>query len=240
MRKPGTSTVLAVLLALVAAFAIAGCGEGDETTSTTRIVDEEVTTADTDGSAEATTCEDVEAPGPKSIELEAPEVGSVLEQGEAASAIVETSCGTFTIELDTERAPITSNSFAYMSQEGLYDDLAFHRVVPDFVFQGGDTDGSGNGGSGYSVVEPPPDDLAYVRGVVAMAKTTTDPPGTSSSQFFVVVGADAGLPSDYALLGEVVDGLDVVDLISQQAEPGTDGPPLIPIVIRSITIETGS
>ena len=106
---------------------------------------------------------------------------------------MQTSCGTFEIALDTKRAPKTTNSFAYLADEGFYDDLTFHRIVPGFVIQGGDPLGTGTGGPGYSVDEKPPANLAYTKGTVAMAKSSAEPPGRSGSQFFVVTGADAGL-----------------------------------------------
>ena len=137
-------------LLLAAMFVIAGCGGDDESTTTTRVVDETTTTAETEATANAE-CEEVEPAEPKTVELKKPKEGQVLEQGQKATAIVETSCGTFKIELDTERAPVTTNSVAYQAQEGVFDNVPIHRVVPDFVIQGGDTDGSGNGGPGYEV-----------------------------------------------------------------------------------------
>jgi cyclophilin family peptidyl-prolyl cis-trans isomerase len=109
------------------------------------------------------------------------------------------------------------------------------------VIQGGDPQGTGSGGPGYSVDEPPPDDAAYTRGVVAMAKTEVEPPGRSGSQFFVVTGADAGLPPDYAVLGEVTSGFNVVKTIGQFGDPqsGGAGTPLEPVVIDTVSIEEG-
>ena len=121
-------------------------------------------------------CKQVEAPEPKKVSFKAPK--QVLKQGEEATAVVETSCGTFEIALDTKRAPKTANSFAYLAEEGFYDDLTFHRIVPGFVIQGGDPDGTGTGGPGYSVDEKPPANLAYTKGIVAMAKSSAEPPGT--------------------------------------------------------------
>jgi peptidyl-prolyl cis-trans isomerase B (cyclophilin B) len=103
------------------------------------------------------------------------------------------------------------------------------------VIQGGDPKGDGSGGPGYSLTEAPPDDLVYGKGVVAMAKTATEAAGTSGSQFFVVTGEDAGLPPDYALLGRVTRGQEVVDKIGV-AEVGSDEKPLQPVVIRAISI----
>ena len=109
-----------------------------------------------------------------------------MKKGEKLTAVVQTSCGTFEIALDTTRAPKTANSFAFLAEEGFYDDLTFHRIVPGFVIQGGDPLGTGTGGPGYSVDEKPPANLAYTKGIVAMAKSSAEPPGRSGSQFFVV------------------------------------------------------
>lgn len=161
----------------------------------------------------------------------------VLEEGEQATAVVETSEGTFEIALDTERAPETANSFAYLAESGFYDGLTFHRIVPEFVIQGGDPNGDGSGGPEYSVVEAPPADLKYTKGVVAMAKTGAEPAGTSGSQFFVVTGADVGLPPEYALVGEVSSGIDVVEAIG--ALGGQGEAPSRQVTIDAVTIETG-
>ncbi len=142
--------------------------------------------------ASAAGCEQVETPKPKQVSLSAPK--QTLKKGETVTAVVDTSCGTFEIALDTTRAPKTSNSFAYLSEQGFYDGLPFHRIVPGFVIQGGDPLGTGTGGPGYSVDEKPPSNLAYTKGIVAMAKSAAEPPGRSGSQFYVVTGADAGLP----------------------------------------------
>ena len=87
------------------------------------------------------------------------------------------------------------------------------------MIQGGDPNGDGTGGPGYTTVDPPPADAKYTKGVVAMAKTQNEPPGTAGSQFFVVTGADIGLPPDYALLGNVSSGMDVVDKIGKLGDP---------------------
>jgi peptidyl-prolyl cis-trans isomerase B (cyclophilin B) len=180
-------------------------------------------------------CKEVEAPEPKQVSFEAAD--QVLEKGEEATAVVETSCGTFEIALDTERAPKTANSFAFLAEEGFYDDLIFHRIVPEFVIQGGDPEGTGTGGPGYKVEEKPPANLAYTKGVVAMAKSSAEPPGTSGSQFYVVTGADAGLPPEYALVGKVSEGMDVVEKIG--GVPVNGETPKKPVLIETVTIEKG-
>ncbi len=101
---------------------------------------------------------------------------------------METSCGSFTIRLDQKTAPNTAASFASLTEKGFYDGTVFHRIVPGFVIQGGDPTGTGTGGPGYSVVDKPPENAKYTRGVVAMAKTGDEPPGTAGSQFYVVTG----------------------------------------------------
>lgn len=213
------------MLALAAALAAAGvaaCGGDDDTTSST---------------AAAGTCERVEAPDPRKVKLKPPT--EKVTPGEDITATVTTNCGEFSFALDTEGAPKTSASFVHMVDEGLYDGTTFHRVVPGFVIQGGDPQGTGVGGPGYSVTERPPADTVYTRGTVAMAKTATEPPGTSGSQFYVVTAADAGLPPDYAVLGEVTEGEETIDAIEEQADPNlgtTGGPPVMPIVIDSITL----
>jgi len=180
-------------------------------------------------------CEQVEEPQPKQVSLRAPR--QILRKGEEVTAVVDTSCGTFEIALDTTRAPKTANSFAYLSEQGFYDGLPFHRIVPDFVIQGGDPLGNGTGGPGYSVDERPPANLAYTRGIVAMAKSEAEPPGRSGSQFYVVTGVDAGLPPDYALVGEVSEGMDVVDRIGSLGTPSQR--PRQTVLINTITIERG-
>jgi len=86
-----------------------------------------------------------------------------------------TNCGMIKIQLDVRQSPLTTASFAYLVERGFYNDLTFHRVAADFVIQGGDPNGDGSGGPGYTVVEPPPSGVRYTLGTVAMAKTSTDP-----------------------------------------------------------------
>ncbi|HEX6601413.1 MAG TPA: peptidylprolyl isomerase [Solirubrobacterales bacterium] len=212
-----------VAVAVVAAVLLGQGGDSDDDTTAPST------------QANASGCEEVEAPKAKTVSFKAPE--QVLDEGEPATAVVKTSCGTFEIELDTERAPKTANSFAFLAEEGFYDGLSFHRVVPGFVIQGGDPEGTGTGGPGYTVDEEPPPNLSYTRGVVAMAKSSADPPGRSGSQFYVVTGADAGLPPEYALVGKVNEGFDAVSRI--EALGGAEEKPKQPVVIEEVTIEQG-
>ena len=218
-----------VAIAVVAAVLISRSG-GDDGDSTSASGGDS-TTASSGG------CKEVEAPEPKKVQLDAPEEGQVVEKGDEATVVMETSCGTFEIALDTERAPKTANSFAYLAEEGFYDDTIFHRVVPGFVIQGGDPLGTGTGGPGYSVDEKPPPSLSYTKGLVAMAKSSADPPGRSGSQFYVVTSPDAGLPAEYALVGKVTRGYDAVERIEKLGGP--EEKPKQTVLIEQATVEKG-
>jgi len=221
--------IVLAIFAVVAAGIVAAVllGQGGDSDDETAAPDS--TAARAGGAA----CREVEAPQPKKASFEAPK--QVLEQGEKATAVVETSCGTFEIALDTTRAPKTANSFAFLAEEGFYDDLTFHRIVPGFVIQGGDPEGTGTGGPGYSVDEKPPPNLAYTKGMVAMAKSSAEPPGRSGSQFHVVTAPDAGLPPEYALVGKVSKGYDTVARIEKVPTNGET--PKQPVLIEEVTIE---
>lgn len=208
-----------IAIGVVAAILIgrSGGGGGDESSTT----------------ASASGCKRVEAPKPKHVSLKAPK--QFVARSEKLSAAVKTNCGTFVIALDARRAPKTVNSFVYLSDKGFYDGLDFHRIVPKFVIQGGDPLGDGTGGPGYKVVEKPPANLAYTKGIVAMAKSGAEPPGSSGSQFFVVTGADAGLTPEYALVGKVDKGMDVVERIGKLGTPAQK--PKQTVLIEKISIE---
>ena len=216
-----------VALLLACALLLAACGGGDG---------EENATPDPTEAPAATSeagCEKVPAPKPKNVKVAKPT--TELDKSKTYVARVLTNCGEFEITLDSKRAPRTGGSFKTLVDKRFYDGLSFHRIVPGFVVQGGDPKGDGQGGPGYSVTEAPPKDLAYSKGVVAMAKTATEPAGTSGSQFFIVTGEDAGLPPDYALLGTVTKGQEVVDKIGV-VSVGPDEQPVDPVVIRQIRI----
>ena len=149
---------------------------------------------------------------------------------------LQTSCGRIDIELDQAKNPKTAASFAHLARQKFFEGTTFHRVVPGFVIQGGDPEGTGAGGPSWKVTEKPADDTRYVKGVVAMAKTQAEPAGTSGSQFFIVTGDDVGLPPDYAVAGRVTQGMDVADLIAGQGQEGADGPPQKPVVITAATV----
>ena len=204
---------------LVAVALLAGCGGGDD---------------EPGGSTSASGCVAVERPEPREPEAqEAPT--SPLD--EDVRAVVVTNCGEFTIALDRESAPNATASFAALAEDGWFDDTIFHRIVPGFVIQGGDPTGAGGGGPGYTTVDPPPAGTAYTKGVVAMAKAGHEPPGAAGSQFFVVTGDDIGLPPDYAVIGTVTGGPDVVERIGALGDASER--PTETIVVERVELERG-
>ena len=246
MRRP-----LPILCALALALAPSACGGDDEKQSgkdgrkgarSTATGGKGGPTGTTATTAAAPECRRVPEPRPKPAQ-KVPRPTQALDARRTHRAVVATSCGEFTITLDVRRAPKTASSFAHLARRGFFDELLFHRVIPQFVIQGGDPLGNGQGGPGYKVVEPPPDGIRYTRGVVAMAKTEIEESGTSGSQFYVVTGDDAQLPPEYALVGRVTAGQDVVDTIgivpTDQSDPEAADRPLEPVVIRQVTIESG-
>jgi cyclophilin family peptidyl-prolyl cis-trans isomerase len=181
----------------------------------------------------------VAAPQPKGAQhLKTPHTR--LDPAKTYVVHVRTNCGEIEIRLDVRDSPRITASFVHLVRLGFYDGLTFHRVVAGFVIQGGDPNGDGSGGPGYTVVEPPPANLQYTQGVVAMAKSESDPAGAAGSQFFIVTGANAGLPPQYALLGRVVGGQRTVAAISRvPTAAGPDGEesmPRTPIVMDQVTV----
>jgi cyclophilin family peptidyl-prolyl cis-trans isomerase len=210
-------------------------GEATPTTTAEQTTAEETTTEETTtAETEDTGCQRVDQPEPQP-EGTGTAPAQILDATKTYRLVVDTSCGQFTIELDLESAPQTTASLVALSRAGFYDGTTFHRVVPGFVIQGGDPTGTGTGGPGYTTVDTPPAGTTYTSGVVAMAKTGAEAAGTAGSQFFVVTGADIGLPPDYAVVGRVVEGMETVGLID--ALGAGDGPPSQPVVIEKVTVE---
>ena len=219
-----------LILCLACALLIGACGGDDDSGG-----NEAAATPSPTEEAAPAGCEAAKAPKAKG-EGNLPKPKERLDASKTYVATVSTNCGDFEITLDPKQAPKTGGSFKSLADKGFYDGTTFHRIVAGFVIQGGDQKGDGTGGPGYSVVEAPPQDLLYEKGVVAMAKTGTEAAGTSGSQFFVVTAEDAQLPPDYALLGKVTAGQDVVDKIGvAETDPATEKP-LEPVVISSVKV----
>lgn len=211
----------AVIAMASLALLAAGCGGSSSPTATA------ASTTGTGG------CENVSAPAPRS-DGGAAAPTERLDPERTWTLTFDTSCGTFVVTLDLASAPATAASLVSLAKAGFYDDTIFHRIVPGFVIQGGDPTQTGGGGPGYETVDPPKAGTRYVKGVVAMAKTASEPRGAAGSQFFVVTGPDVGLAPDYAVVGRVTAGLDVVERIGELGDPQTEQP-LQPVVIRSVT-----
>jgi cyclophilin family peptidyl-prolyl cis-trans isomerase len=163
-----------------------------------------------------------------------------IDPAKQYTAVMSTSCGDVTIALDAAAAPQTVNSFVTLAKSGFYDNTQFHRIVPDFVDQGGDPTGTGNGGPGYSLPDEPPTD-GYTAGSVAMANAGT---GTTGSQFFLVV-SDTGAqnlgtspPYKYSALGTMdAAGLKVAKKINSFG--GSDEKPTKKVYVYSVDITEG-
>jgi len=152
------------------------------------------------------------------------------------AAEIKTDKGTIDVDLDQKRAPNTVNSFVFLARNHFYDGLTFHRVVPGFVLQGGDPEGTGAGGPGYKFPDELPKAGEYKLGSLAMANSGPD---TNGSQFFVISGDQgAKLDPKYSLFGQVTNGLDVVARIDALGNPDDQsGKPKEPITMSSVTIK---
>ncbi|MEP6976634.1 MAG: peptidylprolyl isomerase [Thermoleophilia bacterium] len=214
------------------AVLLAGCGGTTKSAggaSSTTSAEPATTTA----TAAPGGCKAVAAPQPK------PDGGrkpprAALDLAKSYTVTIETNCGSFTITLDQKQSPHAAAAFVSLAKSGFFDHTTFHRIVPGFVIQGGDPTGTGTGGPGFSTLDPPRPTARYTRGVVAMAKTGAEPPGTAGSQFFVVTADDAGLPPDYAVIGTVTKGLPIVMRIG--ALGNAQEQPTQPVVISRTTV----
>ncbi|RJQ58290.1 MAG: peptidylprolyl isomerase [Stygiobacter sp.] len=129
------------------------------------------------------------------------------------TAMINTSKGMIEMKLYPEYAPVTVNNFVFLSKEGFYDGVSFHRVIEDFVIQGGDPTGTGRGGPGYKFEDEFKNNpLKHERGVMSMANAG---PGTNGSQFFITHSPQPHLNGKHTVFGKVMNGLDVVDSIEQ-------------------------
>jgi peptidyl-prolyl cis-trans isomerase B (cyclophilin B) len=227
---------LATLAVLCLAAALAACGSDKKKTEAAPATQQ--TQAQTGPTGEASAgCKRVTPPSPKGKGHEKNPKGK-LDASKKWELVVETNCGSFTIALDLKQGPKASASLVALARSGFFDGTTFHRIVPGFVIQGGDPTGTGGGGPGYKTVDKPPKNASYVRGVVAMAKTGSEPDGTAGSQFFIVTGQDTGLQPLYAIVGRVTEGLEVVDRIGQLGDPATEQPTQ-PVVMTKVSVEQG-
>lgn len=205
--------------------------EDDESTETTVTTEPEV-------DAEPLPCPPEDGSAEPNTEFPAPPP-TCLEDGVDYVATMVTDAGTIEIDLFEADAPATVNNFVYLARYGFYDGLDFHRVIPDFVLQGGDPNGDGSGGPGYQFEDELPEPEDYGAGSLAMANSGPD---TNGSQFFIVTsekGAESlvqavGGTANYSLFGQVTSGMDVVAAIEADGSPA--GTPEVSHTIESVTI----
>ena len=150
------------------------------------------------------------------------------------TAKFDTNKGSFTAELYEDKAPRTAGNFIDLAKKGYYDGLKFHRVIPDFMIQGGCPQGTGTGGPGYTIPDEFHPSLQHdTPGILSMANAG---PNTGGSQFFVTVAATPWLDRKHAIFGKVVDGYDVVESISRAKRDARDKP-VEDVVMEKVTIE---
>ncbi len=160
-----------------------------------------------------------------------------IDRSKTYTATIDTNAGAMTLELFASEAPLTVNNFVHLAQDGFYEDCQFHRVISGFMIQGGCPRGDGTGGPGYRFQDEPVT-RKYVRGTLAMANAG---PNTNGSQFFIVHGADVGLPPNYTIFGMLTGGGDVLDTLANspvtRSRGGENSSPAERLVINNITIE---
>ncbi|UCF12184.1 MAG: peptidylprolyl isomerase [Thermoplasmatales archaeon] len=145
-----------------------------------------------------------------------------------------TNKGNFKIELFNDKAPVTTGNFMKLVNDGFYNGLIFHRVIPNFMIQGGCPDGTGRGGPGYTIKDEFHPDLKHdTKGILSMANAG---PNTGGSQFFITVAPTPWLDRHHSVFGKVIEGMDVVDAISKVKTVRNDKP-LENVIINKITIE---
>jgi cyclophilin family peptidyl-prolyl cis-trans isomerase len=151
----------------------------------------------------------------------------------------ETTKGTFTIELFEDKAPLTTGNFIKLVNQGFYNGLIFHRVIPEFMIQGGCPEGTGTGGPGYTIKDEFHKDLSNIRGTIAMANRG---PNTGGSQWFINIIDNCYLDFDkkphtsaHPVFGKVIEGIEIVDAISK-VETGHNDKPTRDVIINKITI----
>ena len=162
---------------------------------------------------------------------------TIIDPAKEYTATIDTSAGAMILELYATEAPLTVNNFIHLARDGFYEDGQFHRVIREFMIQGGCPLGTGTGGPGYRFQDEPIN-RRYVRGTLAMANAG---PNTNGSQFFIVHGTNVGLPPNYTIFGMLTDGEDVLDTLANapvaRNSGGEPSEPTERLVINNITIE---
>lgn len=225
MKRNKMKKLFAVAMAAAMVFTMAACGGNGETTNST----------DTNDTANSSV--DANIPGTYTPDL--------LDEGKTYYADIDIKdYGKITIKLNQAEAPVTCANFVALADAGFYNGLTFHRIMIDFMMQGGDPEGTGMGGSENNIVgefaqNGYENNISHKRGVISMARAND--PNSASSQFFICHADSEFLDGAYAAFGEVTEGLDVVDAVCEAAQP-TDNNGTIPAeeqpVMTSVTIRT--
>lgn len=143
--------------------------------------------------------------------------------------------GAFVVALQPRTSPHATSSLVSLARRGYFGNTIFHRIVPGFVIQSGDPTQSGNGGPGYTTIDTPASNTRYLKSVVAMAKTGAEPRGAAGSQFFVMTADAASLPPDYAVVGHVTRGIDVVEKMGELGDANDpNGTPTETVIVEHV------
>lgn len=242
---------VAFLLIFTALFLIiAGCGNNGTSSSTTgqtgtsgTKTESSSTSTSTDqaGSTTESTGTDSSATTGTTEEASATDNSADFKQANDPIVTIEMDNGKkVEIELFPKAAPNTVNNFISLVKSGFYDGLTFHRVIPEFMIQGGDPDGAGTGGPGYSIAgefksNNVQNDLKHTRGILSMARAGD--PNSGGSQFFIMVADSPQLDGEYAAFGKVISGMDAVDEVVNLPRDGQDKPNT-PAVMKKVTVDT--
>lgn len=210
--KRRKSTIFLLIIALMTTVMLAGCGDKNRTESSS--------------GAESSTVSQQNVPDPNASH---PIVTIEMDNGKVIKA-----------ELYPEVAPNTVNNFISLIKQGFYDGTIFHRVIPGFMIQGGDPEGTGMGGPDYSIAgeftsNNYQNDLKHTRGILSMARSNN--PDSAGSQFFIMVADSPHLDDDYAAFGKVTEGMDVVDEIVNLETGANDRPKDVP-TMKKVTVDT--
>jgi peptidyl-prolyl cis-trans isomerase B (cyclophilin B) len=192
--------------------------------------------ADTSKSAGTAPARTVQAKPEAAVDPAAPYKGVTFAKGEKPRVVMETSMGKLVLELWPDVAPKHCQSFVYLVNKHFYDSVLFHRIIPGFVIQGGDPQGTGMGGPGYTVPAEFSDTLKHDLGILSMARTPD--PNSAGSQFFICLSRERtkNLDKQYSIFGKVVEGLDVVEALGK-VQTGAGDRPTTPVMMTKVYME---
>ncbi|MFC5701450.1 peptidylprolyl isomerase [Cohnella faecalis] len=234
IKKPKLAVTAIVMIALLLALTTA-CGKRVETPAA------EGTSTSSSGNGGAASSSPSAEPTPTPSPSSTDPLDNPNHSDQNPVVTIEMSTGkTITVELYPKVAPNTVNNFISLVKKGFYDGLIFHRVIPDFMIQGGDPEGTGMGGPGYGIkgefsTNKFTNDLKHTRGVISMARSQS--PDSAGSQFFIMVADSPFLDGQYAAFGQVLEGMDVADEIVRQNTADQDRP-LDPMSMTKVTVDT--